>query len=225
MLFIQLFLRGIEKEGKNMSASTKTKWRIAGEEIVNCNCAWGCPCQFNALPTHSNCEALAAWQIREGHFGDTRLDGARIAWIVWWPGPIHEGNGTKQIIIDEQTTPEQREALITLWSTMGGGFFEIFAAVCPNRLEPIFAPIFIEMDRDRRTATVRIPDLLESHTEPIRNPVTGEEHRALIVLPNGFEYKEAEMANAVSFSVSAGDKLAFHHENTYAQLNAFDWSN
>jgi hypothetical protein len=34
-----------------MSQSRKTSWRIAGEEVVNCN--WGCPCQFNALPTYS----------------------------------------------------------------------------------------------------------------------------------------------------------------------------
>lgn len=131
-----------------------------------------------------------------------------------------------QIIIDEQATPEQREALITLWSgTMGGDFFEIFAAVCPNQPEPIFAPIFIEMDRDRRMATVRIPGILESHTEPIRNPVTGEEHRVRIVLPNGFEYKEAEIVNAVSLRVTVGDKLSYQHENSHAHLNVFDWRN
>jgi hypothetical protein len=209
-----------------MSVSGKIKWHIAGEEIANCNCSWGCPCQFNALPTHGRCEGAAIWQIREGHFGGTRLDGTRVAGIAWWPGPIHEGNGIIQVIIDEQATPGQRKALITLWSgAMGGTFFEIFASVCPNRPEPIFAPIFIKMDRERRTATVRIPGLLESNVEPIKNPVTGEEHRARIVLPNGFEYKEAEIANAVSLNVTAGSKLIFHHENSHAHLNAFDWSN
>jgi hypothetical protein len=61
--------------------------------------------------------------------------------------------------------------------------------------------------------------------EPIKNPVTGEEHRARIALPNGFEYKEAEMGNTVSCRVSSGDKLTFELKNTYAQLNAFDWNN
>ncbi len=74
-------------------------------------------------------------------------------------------------------------------------------------------------------ATVRVPDLIESDVEPIKNPATGEEHRARIALPNGFEYKEAEMGNTVSCRVSAGDKLTFQLKNTYAQLNAFDWSN
>jgi len=116
--------------------------------------------------------------------------------------------------------------LIKLWSgAAGGAFFEIFASVCPNRPEPIFAPIFIEMDRERRMATVRVPGLLESKVEPIKNPVTGEEHRARIVLPNGFEFKEAEMANAVTLRVTAGNGLTFRYENSYAHLNAFDWSN
>jgi hypothetical protein len=60
--------------------------------------------------------------------------------------------------------------------------------------------------------------------QPIRNPVTGEEHRARIVLPDGFEYKEAEMGNTMRFWVKTSH-LSFAHENCYAQLNAFDWSN
>jgi hypothetical protein len=87
-----------------MSEPTKIKWRIAGEQVVSCNCSWGCPCQFNALPTTGHCEATGAWQINDGCFGDTRLDGVRFACVVWWPGPIHEGNGVWRTIVDEQAT-------------------------------------------------------------------------------------------------------------------------
>ena len=150
----------------------------------------------------------------------------RYAGVVWWPGPIHEGNGVWLLIIDEQATKEQREALIALDSGQHGGtIFEIFAAVCPNSIEPLVAPITFNVDREKRRATIRIPGLIESDVEPIKNPATGEEHRARIVLPNGFEYKEAEMGNTVSCRVSAGDKLTFELKNKYAQLNAFDWNN
>jgi hypothetical protein len=207
-------------------AKTKTDWRIAGEETVSCNCAWGCPCQFNALPTTGRCEALGGYQIQEGYFGDTRLDGVRFSRIFSWPGPIHEGNGTRQLIIDEQATQEQRDALIALESgEQGGGYFEVFAAVCPNVLKTMYAPISLESDRERRQATLHIPDIGESRIEPIKNPVTGEEHRARIVLPHGFEYKEAEMGNTTYVRVQSDEKVVFEHENTYAQLNAFDWSN
>jgi hypothetical protein len=204
---------------------TSTKWRIAGEEVVSCNCAWGCPCQFNALPTHGRCEAVAAWEIHDGYFGDTRLDGIRFARVYSWPGAVHQGNGTRLNIIDENATAEQRGVLLALESgAQGGLYFEIYAAVCPNVLETIFAPITIEADRERRRGTVVIRNVLESHIEPIRNPATGDEHRARIVLPDGFEYREAENANTVSLEVTAHG-VAMRHANTYAQLNAFDWSN
>ena len=69
-----------------------------------------------------------------------------------------------------------------------------------------------------------LPDLAEYRAEPIRNPVTGEEHRARIQLPNGFEYREAEVGNSAVLKVSAGP-ITFEHHDTYAQFNAFDWSN
>jgi hypothetical protein len=68
-----------------MSEPTKTSWRIAGEEFGSCNCAWGCPCQFNALPTHGRCEAFLGCLVSDGYFGNTRLDGIRFARLYWWP--------------------------------------------------------------------------------------------------------------------------------------------
>ena len=130
------------------------------------------------------------------------------------------------MIVDEQATEQQRNALIAIESAHHGGLiWEIAAAVAPHSIEPIFAPITFDVDRKRRRATVRIPGIGEANIEPIKNPVTGEEHRARIVLPNGFEYKEAEMGNTVHCRVNVDDKLSFELKNTYAQLNAFDWSN
>jgi hypothetical protein len=44
-----------------------------------------------------------------------------------------------------------------------------------------------------------------------------------IDLPDGFEYKQAEIANAVNTRVSGAEPLSFTLENTYGQLNPFDW--
>ena len=56
-----------------------TEWVIKGSEFANCNCSYGCPCQFNDLPTHGNCRGVFGIQIEEGYFGDVRLDGLRAA--------------------------------------------------------------------------------------------------------------------------------------------------
>ncbi|HET9467084.1 MAG TPA: DUF1326 domain-containing protein [Vicinamibacterales bacterium] len=205
--------------------ATRTPWRIAGEETVTCNCAWGCPCQFNAPPTHGRCEALVAMRIREGHYGATKLDGLTYAQAYWWPGAIHEGNGITQMVIDERATPDQRTALLNITSGKEGcTLFEIFSAVVSKSLDPIYAPIELVSDRERRTAQVKVPGLGEFRIEPIKNPVTGEEHRAIIKLPNGFEYKEAEMGNCLENYAKLGDKI-ISNRNTYAQFAAVDWSN
>src|SRR5512139_2895665 len=91
-----------------------TPWEIQGNELFNCNCSYGCPCQFNALPTHGFCEAVGGIFIDKGHHGATRLDGLKVACAFKWPGPIHEGHGEAQVVIDERAGPLQREALLRI---------------------------------------------------------------------------------------------------------------
>ena len=42
-------------------------WSIKGPHFANCNCDYGCPCQFVALPTDGTCRAVSGWRIEEGH--------------------------------------------------------------------------------------------------------------------------------------------------------------
>ena len=88
------------------------EWLVKGTELANCNCSYGCPCQFNALPTYGDCRAAIGYEIEEGHFGDVPLDGLRAVLLVSWPGPVHEGNGTMQVVIDERADQRQRDALL-----------------------------------------------------------------------------------------------------------------
>jgi hypothetical protein len=166
-----------------------------------------------------------AVRIREGRFGTTKLDGLTFAAAIWFPGAVHEGKGIGQLAVDANATPEQRTALETIVSGKAGGMpWEIFAAVTETFLETITVSIEFETDRDARVARLRAPGLGEFRVEPIKNPVTGETHRALIKLPDGFEYKEAEMGNAVAMQAKVGDK-ALNNQNSYAQLCAIDWTN
>ena len=91
-----------------------TDWEIHGKEFSNCNCSYGCPCQFNALPTHGNCEAIVFVKIDRGRHGKTVLDGLSAAFAVAWPGAVHQGNGRMQPIIDDKATPAQK-ALFERW--------------------------------------------------------------------------------------------------------------
>ena len=203
-----------------------TAWKIVGKSLVSCSCDWGCPCQFNAPPTKGFCEAVLGVHIDKGVFGPTRLDGLTFALLYALPGAPHEGNGTMQLVVDEAATEAQRAALQSIANAEFGGMpFAIYASLCPHKQDPVTSAITFEMDQDGRTGTIRIPGLSEVTVEPIKNPVTGEPHRARIVLPEGFEYKEAEMGNTVSMKVTGTAPLAFEHESCYAQLTICHWSN
>ncbi len=183
------------------------EWRVRADEFANCNCAYGCPCQFNALPTHGFCEAAAGWKIHEGHFGDVRLDGLNTAFFIHFPAAVHEGNGTIQLVIDERADAHQREALVKIMSGEEteemATMWWVYSAMSPNKLEPLFLPIDFDVDVEARRARLNIPGLLVSEGEPIRNPVTGAEHRARINLPDGFEYRIAEMGSATTRATGA----------------------
>jgi len=177
-------------------------WEIEADELVTCNCAYGCPCQFNALPTHGNCMASIGYQIDEGRFGDVKLDGLRAVATYKWPGAVHQGNGTMQLIIDERADGKQRDALLRVMSGKEtkdmATVWWVYAAMCPTKLEPLFKPIEFEVDVDARRARLVVPGVVETVGEPIRNPVTGAEHRARIDLPNGFEYRLGEVASGTT---------------------------
>jgi hypothetical protein len=175
-------------------------WMIKGPEIATCNCSWGCPCQFNALPTNGDCRAGVAMRIDKGHFGDTKLDGLHWVVVVAWPKAIHLGNGEALPIVDERANAAQREALLKIISGQetepGATFFNVFAGTFKTVHEPLFKPIAFDANIAERTGRFRVSGIIEADVEPIRNPVTGQPHRAQVTLPHGFEYHTAEYASS-----------------------------
>lgn len=197
-----------------------TNWRIKGRCFGNCNCDYGCPCQFNALPTYGNCQAVVGYAIDEGNFGETNLSGLNAVLIADWPKAIHEGNGNMQVIIDKNASDAQFNALTkilhgeasepmaTLWSVFGSTMTKIY--------DPLKEEIIFEVDIDNRKAKLVVPGIVESIGEPILNPVTGEAHRARINLPNGFEYTTAEMGSGTSTTTGV---IPLELVDSYGQFN------
>jgi hypothetical protein len=196
-----------------------TPWEIQADEFVNCNCAYGCPCQFNALPTKGFCEAVGGFAIKKGHFAGTRLDGLNAVAVMKWPGPIHEGRGQCYAVIDERADPAQRTALLTIlagketkpFATM----WNVFAATMEKVFAPVFKPISVAIDVESRKGRIRVDGLIDMQGEPIRNPVTGAEHRPRIDLVGGFEYEIAEIGSG---SVKTSGPIALELRDTYAQF-------
>jgi len=194
-------------------------WSIRGPQINTCNCDWGCPCQFNALPTRGHCRAAVAMRIDEGHFGAVSLD--RVTWVTMlaWPGPIHEGNGEAFIVVDESADEDQRQAVLSILSgeetEPGATIFNVFAGTFATVHEPQFLPIEFEADIEARRGRFAVDGVVDAKVTPIVNPITGAEHRVRVSLPHGFEYTEAEYASG---AVHAEEPIALDSANAHSHL-------
>lgn len=196
------------------------QWMIRGVEFSNCNCSYGCGCQFNAPSTNGFCEAIASGHIEEGYFNDTRLDGLNFVMLLQWPGEVAAGNGKQQILIDERADAAQREALRKILhgesTKPGSTHFFVYNSTMSEVMESQYVPIEVAIDVDARKAEVTVPGIVESKGAPITNPFTGGPFRGRINLPDGFEYTVAEIGNGSS-RVQAG--VTLNLSDSYGQFN------
>lgn len=207
------------------------KWNLQAREFVQCNCDFGCPCQFSAPPSHGDCHAIAVFDIEKGRYGDIKLDGLKFGMAVAWPGAIHEGRGKAVPFVDERANEKQREALLRILSGQdtepGATLFQVFSTTLDTVHDPVFAPVRVDIDVDGRLAKLEVPGLIESRGEPILNPVTGEKHRARINLPQGFEYDTCEVGRGWTevegvMPMSFGDSHAHFAELHMTQSGVTD---
>lgn len=198
-----------------------TPWEIRGRELANCNCNYGCPCQFGVLPTTGSCEAAVAFEIDKGHYGDVKLDGLRAAGVYKYPGAIHFGNGQMQLIIDDRADAKQRAALEAIMTgadteEMATMWF-VFSKMAPNKHKTLYSRIVTNLDPDERVGEVKVDKVFDIHAKPIPNIVSGLPHRIRINLTQGFEFIQAEMASATTKTTGGAIELN-HNNDTHAHF-------
>ena len=172
-----------------------------------------CGCQFNLASTHGYCQSAFVGKVVEGHFNDTPLTGLNRAGLYKWPGEIADGNGKRQIVIDERADEAQRVALETIIS--GGAceplsnFFSVFVSTCSEFCETLFLPIGLEADLELRTASVDIPGIMTSNGRPIINEFNGQPFQVALARPSGsFEFTYAEIGLGTT-SMTGDIEMAF----------------
>jgi hypothetical protein len=196
-------------------------WLMEGPWIKNCNCDPGCPCDFNADPTHGHCQGMVAMRIDRGHFGDVDLSGVKWGAVARWPGALHEGNGEIVPLVDAAASQAQRDALLEIMSGKHGDtLFEIFAAICPTVHEPVIADFEFDFDLETRSARVKVGDVLETESETLRGIDPPDPYRVIVTIPGGFEYtgpdESAETAKATR--IVARGPISFDLRDSHSSL-------
>ena len=116
------------------TASTKGEipnWRVTGDWFDVCKCNIPCPCEFAQTPTYGDCEAILAYNIKKGNYGEIHLDDLNVLVLSYFKGNIWAGDGKTKVdlalFFDEKANEQQREALNMIFSGKAGGFMAEFA--------------------------------------------------------------------------------------------------
>jgi hypothetical protein len=186
--------------------------------VQSCNCAWGCPCNFQARPTHGDCEGGWVIHVESGRLDDVDLADLNFAIMADWPGAIHEGGGKAILLVDDRGDGKQREALRKIGAGEVGGPFAVFLNTY-SLDSTSYAPFKVHIDGARSHVTIGTAVKLE--LESIRNPVTGVELSPMVVLPEGMLYNESVRYSSKVFSVSDGIK--YEYAGTDAAVAPINW--
>ena len=205
------------------TTQTATEWRLKGKGYEFCNCQPGCTCNFSGFPTSpdGSCKAAVGTHIVEGHCGDVDLSGIKAVAIIDWPKAIHDGNGKAVFVVPPAVSEEQVGLLAQIFTGQLGGM--PWAILGPTFEVAGLVRAEVNIDDDGMSSGFSIPGVGEAKGEALKNPVTGEEHLAAIVLDTGFIWKRGDCGQG-TFDVEAeGIHLKFDDTNWI--LYDFDWTN
>jgi hypothetical protein len=199
------------------------RWRLRGTDVEFCSCDPGCGCNFRGFPSskEGNCEAFVVAVIEDGQYGDVDLSGCKVAWALWWPAAIHDGDGYGHAYMDCRTD-EQFEVLSRIWrGEEGYSFFEIFNSTFkqPSAVDRTT----IDLELKGKDTRFSVKGVGEAVMTTLRNPVTGAENNVTITKPDGFIWKEAAIAQSERLWVKLPE-MSFEHSGRHALVGPFEWS-
>lgn len=96
-------------------------YQLEGRLLEACNCKVVCPCWVGEDPDHGICEGVIAWCVDKGTVNGVDVSGLTLAVMAHIPGNVLKGNWRVVVFVDGKATPQQREALLNVWTGKLGG--------------------------------------------------------------------------------------------------------
>ncbi len=190
-------------------------WSVSGDWFDVCKCSVPCPCEFAQAPTYGDCEGILAWHVREGRYGDVRLDGLTVVAVGSFEGNIWAGETTVAVgmFLDERADDRQREALQMIFGGQAGGWPAEFARLIGEVRGAEVAPIEFHVADDLSSWSASVPGKVEARAEALTGPTTPPGHRVQTINPPGSEVGPGGVATWGVASTQRADAFGF----------SFDW--
>jgi hypothetical protein len=154
-----------------MTTQTGTTYQLEGRLLEVCTCGVLCPCWVGADPDGGTCDGVIAWHIDRGTIQGVDVSGLTLAVSEHIPGNILMGNWKAQVYVDEQATPAQQEALLSVFTGKLGGPIADLASLIGEVVGVERVPITFQVDKGK--GSLIIGQTVQAELAPLTGP-TGE---------------------------------------------------
>lgn len=203
------------------------QWWMRGDWFDVCSCDIACPCEFAQPPTNNRCEGVLAYHVREGAYGDIRLDGLNVLGVSYFEGNIWAGQAKISLgwFIDARADEPQRQALQTVFSGQAGGFMANLAGSIGEVRGIEFVAISFAVADDLAYWRAEIPGRVRAAAEALTGPTTPPGKRVQLLNPPGSEVGPGQVATWGKTTTNQVDAYGFRWDwaGKSSKHIPFDW--
>ena len=197
-------------------------WRLEGTYFENCNCEVMCPCGASSLvlpADQERCQVVLAYHVERGEVDGLDVSGRTVVLVADTPAQMSDGGWRLGVIIDDGASPEQTQALGSVFGGEQGGAPAMLAPLVGELLGIEHAPIeYVDDGFEHRLKAgdgieLVVEDFVpEGESEPSR--LTGVHHPSNSTLA---------VARATSSRIEAFG-MVFHNEGKNGHSAPFSWA-
>ena len=146
-------------------------YNVKGQLLEVCTCKILCPCWVGEDPDGGTCDGVLSWHIHKGTVNGTDVSGRTFTILTHIPGNILDGNWKVVVYVDDESTDEQQQALIDVWTGKLGGPVADLAQLVGQVLAVERAPVTFQVEGV--AGRLVIGKAIEAELEPFKG-ATGE---------------------------------------------------
>lgn len=147
-------------------------YQLEGRLLEVCTCNVLCPCWVGEDPDNGTCDGTLAWHVDKGTVNGTDVSDRTICILCHIPGNILQGNWKVRVYVDDKATPEQKDALLNVWTGKLGGPVADLAQLVGEVMSVEQVPITFEVEGVN--GTLKVGGAIEAGLAPFKG-ATGKE--------------------------------------------------
>jgi hypothetical protein len=141
-------------------------YRLEGTYFETCTCEFACPCSASNLAapaTYDCCRVLLAFHVDSGAVDGVDVAGKTVTLLADAPKQMTDGGWRVGVIVDEDTSEDQRAALVSVFGGEQGGPAALLSPLVGEILGVEYAPA--EYADSGRMHSLRIGESIDVEVE------------------------------------------------------------